>query len=87
MTDHCSILGLALACWFESLHPLSQLADYLGAQLCRLHWHGPHTKRLLQLMILLPKVGKSLAVDSVDTSSSEKDAELGLAGQQQLCFQ
>lgn len=77
---------ILVCCIAVSLHPLSQLADYPGAQLCRLHWHGPHTKRLLQLMILLPKVGRSSVVDSADTSSNNKDEKLGLVGQPQLCF-
>lgn len=85
--QHAQLCAVILVCCTAvSLHPLSQLADYLGAQLCRLHWHGPHTKRLLQLMRLLPKVGRSSAVDSADTSSSNKDEKLGLVGQPQLCF-
>ncbi len=85
--QHAQPCAVILVCCIAvSLHPLSQLADYPGAQLCRLHWHGPHTKRLLQLMRLLPKVGRSSAVDSADTSSSNKDEKLGLVGQPQLCF-
>jgi len=79
-------VGMLVCCLALGLHPLSQLADYAGAQLCRLHWHGPHIKRLLQLMILLPKVGRSSSVDSADMSSSNRDKELGLGGQPQPCF-